>query len=138
MILFNYETDYRLNNEEEVEQWISECIVIRKFEEGEINYIFCNDAYLHKLNVEFLKQDNYTDIISFDYTIGKRINCDIFISVERVKENALKFKQTLENEIYRVIIHGVLHCMGYTDKEMKDSAMMRAEEDACLNLLKSK
>ena len=138
MILFNYETDFTLNNEREIEQWISDCIISRKFSEGELNYIFCDDAYLHKLNVEFLKHDNFTDIISFDYTIGKRISCDIFISVERVRENATKFNQVFDNEMNRVIIHGVLHCLGYKDKEEKDKRVMRIEEDVCLKLLKSK
>ena len=138
MILFNYETDFKLNDEKEMEQWISECIVRRKFSEGELNYIFCDDAYLHKLNVEFLKHDNFTDIISFDYTLGKQISCDIFISVERVKENANKLNQVFDNEINRVIIHGVLHCLGYKDKEENDKRVMRKEEDVCLKLLKSK
>jgi len=137
MILFNYETDFTLNNEREIEQWISDCIISRKFSEGELNYIFCDDAYLHKLNVEFLKHDNFTDIISFDYTIGKRISCDIFISVERVRENATKFSQVFDNEMNRVIIHGVLHCLGYKDKEEKDKEVMRKAEDVCLKLLKS-
>jgi rRNA maturation RNase YbeY len=138
MILFNYETDFTLNNEREIEEWISHCIVSRKFCEGELNYIFCDDAYVHKLNIEFLKHDNFTDIISFDYTIGKIISCDIFISVERVRENATKFNQVIDNEMNRVIIHGLLHCMGYTDKEEKDKRVMRIEEDVCLKLLKSK
>ena len=138
MILFNYETDFTLNNESEIEQWISDCIVSRKFSEGELNYIFCDDAYLHKLNNEFLKHDDFTDIISFDYTIGKRISCDIFISVERVMENAIKFSQVFDNEMNRVIIHGILHCLGYKDKEEKDKRVMRKAEDACLKLLKSK
>ena len=137
MILFNYETDFTLNNEREIEQWISDCIISRKFSEGELNYIFCDDAYLHKLNVEFLKHDNFTDIISFDYTIGKLISCDIFISVERVRENATKFNQVFDNEMNRVIIHGVLHCLGYNDKEEKDKEVMRKAEDVCLKLLKS-
>ena len=137
MILFNYEVDFTLNNEREIEQWISESIVKKKFSEGELNYIFCDDAYLHKLNVEFLKHDNFTDIISFDYTIGKRISCDIFISVERVRENAIKLNQVFDNEMNRVIIHGVLHCMGLKDKEEKDKSVMRKVEDVCLKLLKS-
>ncbi len=138
MILFNYETGFKLNDERETEQWISECIVSRKFSEGEVNYIFCDDAYLHKLNLEFLKHDDLTDIISFDYTIGKLISCDIFISVQRVRENATKFSQVFDNEMNRVIIHGVLHCMGLKDKEEKDKGVMRVEEDVCLKLLKSK
>ncbi len=138
MILFNYETNFNLSNEKEIEQWISECIATRDFSEGELNYIFCDDAYLHKLNVEFLKHDEFTDIISFDYTLGKLISCDIFISAERVKENAVKFTQTIDNEINRIIIHGVLHCMGYKDKTADDKAKIRFEENKCLKLLNSK
>ena len=138
MIVFNYQTKFKLSNEREIKQWISLCIVNRKFSEGDVNYIFCDDAYLHKLNVEFLQHDDFTDIISFDYTIGKLISCDIFISVERVMENAKKYSQTIDNEINRVIIHGILHCMGFKDKNKKDQEIMRAEEDVCLKLVIAK
>ena len=87
MIVFNYETDFKLQNEENAQDWIVKCIEKDGFELGEINYIFCDDAYLHKMNVEFLQHDTLTDIISFDYTMGKEIGGDIFISIERVKEN---------------------------------------------------
>jgi len=138
MIVFNYQTKFKLSNERKIKQWISLCIVNRKFSEGDVNYIFCDDAYLHKLNVEFLQHDDFTDIISFDYTIGKLISCDIFISVERVMENADKYSQTIDNEINRVIIHGILHCMGFKDKNKKDQEIMRAEEDVCLKLVIAK
>lgn len=132
MILFNYETDFELANESKTEQWISSIISEYGFEEGEINYIFCDDEYLLKLNVEFLKHDTLTDIISFDYTLGKLISGDIYISVERVKENASVFDQTLDNELNRVLIHGILHYFGYKDKTEVDIAKMRNEEDKCL------
>ena len=132
MIQFNYETDFKLENEETAKTWISKCIESRGFTEGEINYIFCDDNYLLKLNVEFLEHDTLTDIISFDYTIGKLISGDIFVSIERVKENAQKFSQTVDNEINRVIIHGILHYMGYQDKTDEAKAIMRSEEDICL------
>ncbi len=138
MILFNYEADFKLKNEEIIQKWISECMGTYGFSEGELNYIFCNDSYLHELNLEFLKHDTLTDIISFDYTLGKLVSGDIFISVERVMENAHKFSQTLENEINRVIIHGILHFMGFNDKTAIDKERMRDEEEACLELLKSK
>jgi len=137
MILFNYETEFELENEETIQKWISKCIDIRGFSEGELNYIFCNDEYLLKLNVEFLEHDTLTDIISFDYTLGKLISGDIFISVERVKENALKFSQSFNNELNRVIIHGVLHYMGYKDKTEIAKIEMRAQENDCLALLDS-
>lgn len=132
MIQFNYETDFKLDNEETTTNWISKCIEARGFTEGEINYIFCDDDYLLKLNVEFLEHDTLTDIISFDYTIGKLISGDIFISVERVKENAKTFNQTIDNEVNRVIIHGILHYMGYQDKTEDAKKEMRVEEDKCL------
>ena len=137
MILFNYETDFKLTNEEAIQKWISECIETRGFSEGELNYIFCDDEYLLKLNVEFLEHDTLTDIISFDYTLGKLISGDIFISIERVLENANLFTQTFDNELNRVIIHGVLHYMGYKDKTEVAKAIMRNEEDKCLALLES-
>lgn len=138
MILFNYETDFKLANEKEISEWVSACIEMKKFACEQVNYIFCDDTYLHKLNVNFLQADNYTDIICFDYTMGKRISCDIFISVERVHENAKIYNQMPDNEMNRVIIHGVLHCMGYKDKLKSDEAKMRVQEDICLDLLKSK
>ena len=137
MIDFNYETDLELDNDLDIQQWISTCIDVHGFTEGEINYIFCDDEYLLKLNVEFLEHDTFTDIISFDYTLGKLISGDIFISIERVKENAQKFSQTFENELNRVIIHGILHYMGLKDKTKEDAEKMRTEEEVCLGLLKS-
>ena len=92
MINFNYELDFKLSNEEELSKWISSVISSEELKEGDINYIFCDDGYLHKLNVEFLDHDTLTDIISFDYCVGKELHGDIFISVERVKENAKDFK----------------------------------------------
>lgn len=132
MIEFNYETDFKLENEELIQNWISNCIDSYGFNEGELNYIFCDDDYLLKLNVEFLEHDTLTDIISFDYTMGKLISGDIFISVERVRENAKIFNQTVDNELNRVMIHGVLHYMGFKDKGEKDKEIMRGEEDKCL------
>tara|TARA_B100000795_G_scaffold185531_1_gene140943 strand:- start:744 stop:1160 length:417 start_codon:yes stop_codon:yes gene_type:complete len=134
MIDFFSETTFNLQNSEEVANWISAIISNENFEEGEVSYIFCNDEYLHKLNLEFLKHDTLTDIISFDNSLGNQINGDIFISVERVKENASSFKTTFENELHRVIIHGVLHYCGYKDKTTKDADLMRTKEDAALSL----
>ncbi len=134
MIDFFSETDFNLQNSEEVASWISKIITKEKREEGEISYIFCDDEYLHKLNVEFLNHDTLTDIISFDNGLGNQINGDIFISVERVKENASKFNTTFENELHRVIIHGVLHYCGYKDKTKKDADLMRVKENKALSL----
>ena len=135
MILFNYETEFKLANEAQTSEWISKCIENYDFTEGELNYIFCDDDYLLKLNVEFLEHDTLTDIISFDYTLGKLVSGDIFISVERVRENAISFNQPFENELKRVIMHGVLHYMGFKDKSKEEKEIMRLEEDKCLKLL---
>jgi len=135
VIEFNYETNFILNNEEQLTNWVESCIVSNKFKVGEINYIFCDDAYLHKLNVEFLQHDTYTDIISFDNTMGRFISGDIFISIDRVKENSTVFTSSFEDELHRVMIHGVLHYMGYNDKTIEEIEMMRSKEDQCLFML---
>ncbi|ALU73782.1 MULTISPECIES: rRNA maturation RNase YbeY [Tenacibaculum] len=135
MIEFNYETDFQLKNEEKTAQWVLNCIEKEGFELGEINYVFCDDTYLHKMNVEFLQHDTLTDIISFDYTLGKLVGGDIFISIERVKENAKEFDVLFENELHRVIIHGVLHYMKYKDKTDQEKQLMRTKENDSLKLL---
>ena len=129
MISFNYETDFKLDNEAHYEDWISRIIESEGFDEGEINYIFCDDEYLHKINVEYLDHDTLTDIISFDYTVGNLIQGDIFVSVERVKDNANDFNVSFEEELKRVLSHGVLHYCGYKDKSPKDEALMRSKEE---------
>lgn len=136
MIVFNYETPFDLPNEIQTQEWIQKVVADNGFEIGEINYFFCDDNYLHKLNVEFLNHDTLTDIISFDNTLGKLISGDIFISIERVEENAKDFKVSFENELHRVMIHGVLHYMGFKDKSDDDKIKMRNAENAALSLLK--
>ena len=129
MISFNYETDFELENEAQYEDWISRIIESEGFDEGEINYIFCDDDYLHKINVEYLDHDTLTDIISFDYTVGNLIQGDIFVSIERVQDNAKDFYVSFEEELKRVLSHGVLHYCGYKDKSPKDEALMRSKEE---------
>lgn len=129
MISFNYETNFLLENEEQYEVWISRIIESEGFDEGEINYIFCNDEYLHKINVEYLDHDTLTDIISFDYTVGNLVQGDIFISIERVQDNANDFNVSFDEELKRVLSHGVLHYCGYKDKTPKDEALMRSKEE---------
>ena len=135
MIYFNYETDFELANEDKLSDWIIGTIIEEGHKEGEVNYIFCDDDYLHKLNVEFLDHDTLTDVISFDYCIGKEVHGDIYVSVERVRDNALDFKTKFEDEIHRVIIHGVLHYCGYKDKTDADAELMRSKEEYYLNKL---
>lgn len=129
MISFNYETSFELQDEAKYEGWISEVIESEDKTEGEINYIFCDDEYLLQKNIEFLNHDTLTDIISFDYTMGNLISGDIFISVERVKDNAQDFNVSFDDELRRVMAHGVLHYCGYKDKSEEDSALMRQKED---------
>ena len=129
MITFNYETDFELQNEADYEAWIETIIESEDFTEGEINFIFCDDSYLHKLNVEYLDHDTFTDIISFDYTIGNLISGDIFISIERVKENAKEYEVSFNKELLRVMSHGILHYCGFKDKSEEDSNLMRQKEN---------
>ena len=102
--------------------------------EGEINYIFCSDSYLLKINIEHLKHDTLTDIISFDYCIGNEINGDVFISVQRVIENAHEFETEFITELKRVMSHGILHYCGYNDKTEAEEDIMRSKEDEKINL----
>ena len=129
MINFNYESEFKLSNETKFSSWISDVITSESYVLGEINYIFCNDDYLHKINLEFLNHDTLTDIITFDNTVSKTIYSDIFISIERVKDNAKDFNVSFDEELKRVVIHGVLHLCGYKDKSEKDTFLMRQKED---------
>ncbi|MBD0831242.1 rRNA maturation RNase YbeY [Aestuariibaculum sediminum] len=135
MINFNYETDFKIDNEDQITNWIVTVIETEGFKLEEINYVFCDDDYLYKLNVEFLDHETLTDIISFDYTVGKLIQGDIFISVERVKENAQDFNVPFNKELQRVIVHGVLHYCGYKDKSTSEAKLMREKEDYYLEQL---
>jgi rRNA maturation RNase YbeY len=134
MINFNYETDFTLDNEEAIAAWLTNVITSENKKEGEINYIFCDDEYLHKINLEYLNHDTLTDIISFDYTMGNEISGDIFVSVERVKDNAKDFNVVFDEELKRVLVHGVLHYCGYKDKGEAEELLMRSKEDEKITL----
>ena len=129
MISFNSTTEFILDNEQNISNWISNTITTENFKEGDINYIFCDDKYLLEINQKYLNHDTLTDIISFDYSVGKILHGDIFISIPRVVENASKYKVSLTQELLRVIIHGILHYCGYKDKEENDKDIMRSKED---------
>ncbi len=129
MIVFNYETEFQLDNEQKYQNWLTEVIESEDKEEGEINYIFCDDDYLYEINVQYLEHETLTDIISFDYTLGNLISGDIFISIERVKDNAQDFGVSFEEELKRVMVHGILHYCGYKDKTEADEKLMRAKEE---------
>ena len=129
MISFNYENEFELSNEEQLSNWISNVIVSEDKKEGEINYIFCDDNYLVEINQQYLDHDTLTDIISFDYSVGNELHGDVFISVERVVENAQDFDVTFEEELRRVLVHGILHYCGYKDKNEEDENLMRQKEE---------
>lgn len=129
MISFNYETDFELSDETAISDWLSQVIVSESKKEGDINYIFCDDEYLHKINLQYLNHDTLTDIISFDDCVGNLLNGDIFISVERVADNAKDFEVSFDEELKRVLAHGILHFAGYKDKSEEDELKMRQKEE---------
>jgi rRNA maturation RNase YbeY len=129
MISFNYELEFQLENEEQFSSWISNLILSENKKEGDINYIFCDDEYILEINKQYLDHDYYTDIISFDYSVGNELHGDIFVSIERVRENAVEFDVTFDEELKRVLAHGVLHYCGYKDKTEEEELLMRSKED---------
>ena len=135
MIEFNSTGKFEIQEKKILKEWINIIISDEGFEIGEINYVFCDDDYLYKLNVEFLGHDTLTDIISFDYKMGNQINGEIYISTERVSDNALRFEQLFEDELHRVMIHGILHFCGYGDKTEAEAREMRLKEDSALRKL---
>ena len=129
MIDFNYETDFLLEDEDAYTRWLGAVISSENKKEGDINYIFCDDEYLLEINKQYLDHDTLTDIISFDYCVGNELHGDIFISVERVRENAADFDVPFEEELKRVLVHGILHYCGYKDKTDADEEVMRQKEN---------
>ena len=134
MISFNYESDFSLDHEEVYASWIEKIVESENKILGEISYIFCDDDFLHNINMQYLNHDTLTDIISFDYTEGDVISGDIYISVERVEDNAIDFKVSFEEELKRVLAHGVLHYCGYKDKSDSDAFLMRSKEEEKIKL----
>ncbi len=134
MIIYNSENKFILENENQLSKWIEFTIHQEIKELGEINYIFCNDNYLLDINIKQLKHNTLTDIISFDYTLGDIISGDIFISTERVEDNSHLFSNQFNDELHRVMIHGVLHYCGYKDKTDGEKKLMRSKEDYYLSL----
>lgn len=131
---FSENCSFRLKEKKMITAWLTKIIQKSSNKTGNITYIFCDDAYLADLNQKYLNHKTLTDIITFDYVEGNMINGDIFISIERVQENAIKYKTPFKNELLRVICHGVLHLIGFTDKNDTEKLVMRAKEQECLNL----
>jgi len=135
---FSEEIAFNLPQKLKRKAWLKEIAKTENFNIGELNYIFCSDEYLHKINVDYLNHDTYTDIITFDNSEGgKTIEGDIFISIDRVKENAVKHEQDETAELSRVISHGLFHLMGYKDKTKEQSEVMRNQENLGIQLYES-
>jgi probable rRNA maturation factor len=137
-IRFFYEkVDFKIKNPRKKVNWIIESARREERSVSDINFIFCCDNYLLKLNQEFLAHKTFTDILTFDYSQGKNISGDIYISLDRIKENSSKFNTQFQDEILRVMIHGILHLAGYNDKSPREVATMRKKEEAYLSLWKT-
>jgi probable rRNA maturation factor len=139
MISFNNEKiKISLKHKTILKKWIVSVIEKQERKTGKITFVFCSDDFLLNINKRYLNHDTYTDIITFDYSKEDSklpISADIIISVDRVKENAKKFSKSFEEELHRVIIHGILHLLGYKDKTKKAKEEMTAQENACLKSL---
>lgn len=135
-ISFNFvETKDILSKKNKIKAWIKSVVEKRGMKVGDISYIFCKDEYLLDINQNYLNHDDFTDIISFDYSDKDKVAGDLFISVERVMENSQNLNQEFEQELYRVIIHGVLHLLGLKDKTKAQEKEMRKAEEECLKSL---
>ena len=133
---FSEELDFSLSDNQQVHDWILNVIQEENQQAGVINIIFCNDDYLLDLNQRFLDRETLTDVIAFDYREeSNEVSGDVFISIERIRDNAESFNQSFENEVKRVIIHGILHLCGYADTSAEDKALMTLKEDKYLSLL---
>lgn len=137
MIHYFSENNFILKNKRKRKKWIYNTIINENTKLGNINYIFCSDEQLLKINIKYLNHDFYTDIITFDYRENDIISGDIFISIDRIKENSNINKSNFEEELNRVLVHGILHIIGYKDKSIEDSKLMREKENYYLNIYKN-
>ncbi|MDO5510605.1 MAG: rRNA maturation RNase YbeY [Weeksellaceae bacterium] len=134
MIRFYSETDFQLDDQAFFSDWIAAVIELEQGEVGNINFVFCDDEYLLEINQRHLQHDYYTDIITFDYSEENCISGDLFISVDRVADNAFTYEVDFEQELSRAMVHGVLHMLGYDDSSEEDIALIRSKEDEYLSL----
>ncbi len=130
ILFFKERVSFRLNNQSELKRWLASSARKSDYKIQALNFIFCSDDYLLEINKKYLEHDYYTDIITFDNSIEKsRIEGDVYISIDTVRKNSLFFKTSFPNELHRVMIHGLLHLMGYKDKTEKDRKRMKEIED---------
>ncbi|GJM31742.1 MAG: endoribonuclease YbeY [Saprospiraceae bacterium] len=131
---YSEDIDFDVDNPTKLSSWITSVIEAEKKELLHLNFIFSSDNYLHQINLEYLNHDTFTDIITFPYSDPPRIHGDIFISIERIRENAHQFKTSFSNELHRVMIHGVLHLCGYGDKLPEEKSLMTKKENGALQM----
>lgn len=134
---FTEDTKFNLRNKNPIKNWVNSVITSVNKETGNINFIFTSDKYLLKINKEYLSHKYYTDIITFNYCENEIISGDIFISIETVKNNSSRFNITIIEELHRVIIHGILHLLGFDDQSDEEKAVMREKENYYLERLKN-
>lgn len=133
-IAYVYQTDFSLQNEEAYSLWLQRCAAQHGAKAVQLAYAFMDDEQLFELNQKYLKHDTLTDIITFDDSVGSEIDANIAISIERVSTNAQEFSQSFQDELLRVMAHGLLHCLGFGDKSTDEKKLMRAAEDKCIQL----
>ncbi len=131
----NVDVNFRLNNKRIIKNWIINCLVFYGYKLGNINIAFCSDSYIKKINSQFLNHNYYTDVITFPYSEDKIISSDVLISIDTVKSNSELYQNIFQNELQRVIIHAILHLVGFDDKEESSELLMRSTEDYWLKKL---
>ena len=129
------EIEYELENDNQTSSWLEAIIEREGCRLGTLNFVFCSDEYLHRLNVEYLDHDTLTDVITFPYATPPYIEGDVYISIDRIRDNAKDFEVPEPQELHRVMVHGVLHLCGYRDKTEEESRLMKKKEDEALELL---
>ena len=134
MISYQYEADFKLGDDVKYTDWINNIVRGEQWELGDLDYVFCTDDYLYSLNEKYLGHKTYTDIITFDYSEDNTVSGEIYISVDRVKENAKRYNVDFDIELQRVMAHGLLHLMGFNDKTDKEKELMRDKESEKINL----
>ena len=134
MIRFHFTNSFTLKNKRKIKNWLKDTIVHEKKEVGDINYIFCSKEYLKKMNNDYLSKNYETDVISFDFSKDNKISGDIYISSETVKKNSIIFNVDFNNELKRVMVHGLLHLLNYNDKSNQEQKIMREKENFYIKL----
>lgn len=131
---FEEDRNYRLTQKSAVRDWLQQAVDDHNRGVREVNYIFCSDQHLHSINKRFLRHDTYTDIITFDYAENDDLRADVYISIDRARENAATYEVSVVDEVHRLLIHGLLHLLGYADKTSTEQERMRSQEEYYLSL----